>query len=169
MQTLGNAKLLELPKTVFLCSRKIPPSILLRTYDWAITRWDEGHCIISGFHSPLEKDILHYLWWGNQPIIIALAAGMQMNWDAAFKSEIDKGRILVVSFFTNNIERSTRYTAEIRNQKMMDMADGLFIAYADPRGKVYRLAMKELRKRGKVFTFNVPENRRLLMKGAVPV
>ena len=32
----GNNELLKLPKTVFLCSRKIPASVALKCYDWAI-------------------------------------------------------------------------------------------------------------------------------------
>ena len=67
---IGNKALLELNKTAFLCSRKVPASIVLKCYDWAIQQREEGNCVISGFHSQLEKDVLHYLLKGNQPIII---------------------------------------------------------------------------------------------------
>ncbi len=70
---IGNIKLLKLPKTAFLCSRKVPATIVLKCYDWAIEQREKGHCIISGFHSKIEKDVLHYLLKGQQPIILVLA------------------------------------------------------------------------------------------------
>lgn len=63
-EQLGNKELLQLNKTAFLCSRKIPASVVLKCYDWAIEQRDKGKCIISGFHSQLEKDVLHYLLKG---------------------------------------------------------------------------------------------------------
>jgi hypothetical protein len=39
----------------------VPASVILKCYDWAIAQREAGNCIISGFHSQLEKDVLHYL------------------------------------------------------------------------------------------------------------
>ncbi|MBI5206545.1 MAG: hypothetical protein HY934_02025 [Candidatus Firestonebacteria bacterium] len=60
-ETFGNTELLKLPKTAFLCSRQVPSSVILKCYDWAIAQRDAGNCIISGFHSRIEKDVFHYL------------------------------------------------------------------------------------------------------------
>jgi hypothetical protein len=56
-QLLGTEKLLELPKVAFLCSRKVPASIVLKCYDWAIRQRESNTCIISGFQSQIEKDV----------------------------------------------------------------------------------------------------------------
>ncbi len=71
--------MLKLPKTTFLCSRKVPASIVLKCYDWAIEQREAGNCIISGFHSQIERDVLHYLLKGTQPIILALARGLKKH------------------------------------------------------------------------------------------
>ena len=76
---LGNTELLKLPKTAFLCSRQVPAGVVLKFYDWAIAQREAGRCIISGFHSQLEKDVLHYLLKGTQPIILALARGLKKD------------------------------------------------------------------------------------------
>ncbi|MCY7310140.1 MAG: hypothetical protein LH619_05120, partial [Chitinophagaceae bacterium] len=55
--SLGNIELVKLHKTAFLCSRKVPASIVLKCYDWAIEQREKGNCIMSGFHSQLEKDV----------------------------------------------------------------------------------------------------------------
>lgn len=69
MEFLGNKEILSNYKIGFLCPRKIPSSIILNTYDWAIEQRDRGICVISGFHSKIEKDVFHYLLKGKQPII----------------------------------------------------------------------------------------------------
>ena len=89
---IGNIKLLKLPKTAFLCSRKVPASIVLKCYDWAIEQREKGYCIISGFHSQIEKDVLHYLLKGQQPIILVLARGIKEKLEPEFKKEMEQKR-----------------------------------------------------------------------------
>lgn len=48
-------------KTAFLCSRNVPAAVVLKCFDWAIAQREAGRCVISGFHSRLEKDVLAYL------------------------------------------------------------------------------------------------------------
>ncbi|MFQ5788182.1 MAG: hypothetical protein ACE5H1_09405 [Thermodesulfobacteriota bacterium] len=57
LKFLGNKKLLDKHKTAFLCSRKCPSDIILRSLDWAKEKKDKGECVISGFHSRIEKDV----------------------------------------------------------------------------------------------------------------
>lgn len=37
---------------------------------------EEWHCVISGFSSHLEREVLHFLMKGRQPIIMVLARQM---------------------------------------------------------------------------------------------
>ncbi|RPI75373.1 MAG: DNA-binding protein, partial [Desulfobacteraceae bacterium] len=89
IDTLGNTELLDLHKIVFLCSREIPASIVLKCYDWAVEQRERGNCVISGFHSQIEKDVFHYLLAGNQPIIMALARGMKKKIEPEMKTAVD--------------------------------------------------------------------------------
>ena len=57
MNYYGNNGLLHLQKIGFLCSRKVPLEIVLKTYDWAIKQREKSICVISGFHSKIEKFI----------------------------------------------------------------------------------------------------------------
>ncbi len=54
MEYLGNREILDNYKIGFLCSRKVPVDIILKTYDWAIEQRDNGICVVSGFHSENE-------------------------------------------------------------------------------------------------------------------
>jgi len=135
----GNEQLLKLQKTAFLCSRSIPASAVLKCYDWAIEQKEAGNCIISGFHSQLEKDVFHYLLKGQQPIIIALARGLKEKIEPELIKPLEQGRILIISPFDKTVKRVTEQTAEIRNKMMIELADNITIGYASKEGKLEKL------------------------------
>ncbi len=136
---LGNTELLKLPKTAFLCSRQVPSGVVLKCYDWAIAQREAGRCIISGFHSQLEKDVMHYLLKGNQPIILVPARGLKKRLGPELKDAINEKRLLIVTPFDEKIKRVTSETANQRNHLMEEMADEIFVAYALPGGNIEKL------------------------------
>lgn len=138
-QVLGNETLLKIVKTTFLCSRSIPASAVLKCYDWAIAQREVGNCIISGFHSQLEKDVFHYLLKGNQPIIIALARGLKEKIEPELIKPLEEGRILIISPFDKTVKRVTEQTAEIRNKMMIELADNITVGYASEGGNLETL------------------------------
>ncbi|WP_435550178.1 hypothetical protein [Desulfobacterium sp. N47] len=142
--SLGNKELLKLHKTAFLCSRKIPASVVLKCYDWAIEQRGQGNCIISGFHSKIEKDVFHYLLAGTQPVIMALARGMKKKTEPELKRAIDAGRLLIVTPFDNSVKRVTAETAEKRNRFMIELANEAVVGYAGEGGMIERL-VKEVK------------------------
>jgi len=132
----GNIELLNLHKTAFLCSRKVPASVVLKCYDWAIEQREAGNCIISGFHSQLEKDVLHYLLKGKQPIIVALARGLKKRTERELQKKIDDGSLLIITPFEEQITRITKETAILRNKLMTEIADEVVIGYVDEKGSL---------------------------------
>lgn len=135
----GNREILKEHKTAFLCSRKYPPEVVLKAYDWAIEQRDKGNCVISGFHSQIEKDVFHFLMKGTQPIIMVLARGMKKRWESEISGAIEAGQLLVISPFDENVIRVTAETAKRRNQLILDLADRGFVAYASPGGNISNL------------------------------
>ncbi len=99
---IGNIDILDFHKTAFLCSRKIPGEAILRCHDWAVMMRNEGRCVISGFHSQIEKEVLQYLLRGNQPLIIALARGLKQKIEPEFKKHLDN-----ISPFNKDMKRIT--------------------------------------------------------------
>ena len=136
MEYLGNKEILKNYKIGFLCSRKVPASVILKTYDWAIEQRDTGSCIISGFHSKIEKDIFELLLKGDQPIIMVLARGIKKRWEKEISDNIEKGRLLVMSPFDSNEKRITRETSVKRNQVVVGLADEIYIAYSNSEGNI---------------------------------
>ncbi len=165
----GARELLRCDKTAFLCSRKVPPSIVLKCYDWAIGQRDAGHCIISGFHSQIEKDVLHYLLKGEQPIVITLARGIMERTDPILAAEIEKGRLLMITPFDATVTRVSQHTANKRNNLIAGLADEIFVPYAQEGGNVGNVIFGWLKKGKIVKTLDVQENRALIDAGAVTI
>ncbi|MEO6327495.1 MAG: DNA-binding protein [Ginsengibacter sp.] len=134
--THGNTELLKLHKIAFLCSRKVPASIVLKCYDWAIEQREKGNCIISGFHSQLEKDVLHYLLKDKQPIIIALARGLKEKLEPELQKSLDNNHLLIITPFEKQIKRVTEQTAIVRNKMMIEIADEIVAGYVNPKGNL---------------------------------
>lgn len=146
---IGNKALLKLNKTAFLCSRKVPASTVLKCYDWAIQQREEGNCIVSGFHSQIEKDVLHYLLKGNQPIIVVLARGLKQKIEPEFLEPIEKGRLLIITPFEEKVKRVTTETAKVRNEMMIELADKIVVGHMSMEGQLDKLlknVFKEVKK-----------------------
>ena len=135
---IGNLELIKLKKTAFLCSRKVPASVILKCYDWAIEQREKGNCVISGFHSQIEKDVLYYLLKGNQPIIVALARGLKQRLEPEFIKPMEEGRLLIFTPFQNEVKKITQQTAFIRNQMMIELADKIVVGYMQSEGLLDR-------------------------------
>lgn len=133
---LGNRDLLKLHKTAFLCSRKIPAQAVLKCYDWAVEQRDKENCVISGFHSQIEKDVFHYLLKGSQPIILALPRGLKQRWEPEIKALLQTDRFLIITPFDQSVKRVTKENAVIRNKLMIQLAEKVTIGYKNPDGLI---------------------------------
>lgn len=83
----GNKSIFEQYKIAFLCSISCPAHIVLKSYDWAIAQREKGNCILSGFHSEIERDVFHFLLKGKQPFILVLARGLKKKYDKEIEPE----------------------------------------------------------------------------------
>jgi predicted Rossmann fold nucleotide-binding protein DprA/Smf involved in DNA uptake len=138
---VGNLDLLSLPKTALFCSARCPGDAILRAYDQAAKWRDAGRCIISGFHSPVEKECLRILLRGPQPIIICPARSLPKRAPAEWKKPLADGRLLILSFFTGQ-DRITTELALRRNEFVAALADKFWFAHITPGGRMEQLAKK---------------------------
>lgn len=61
LHALGPLTLMGLRRTALFCSARSPGDAILRAHDAARRMRDEGVTVISGFHSPNEKECLQIL------------------------------------------------------------------------------------------------------------
>ena len=130
-------------EVALFCSVKCPGELILKTYDYARELRDEGTTVISGFHSPMEKECLRILLRGKQPLIICPARslhGMRLPWE--WRLALAQGRLLLLSPFARRHRRVTARLAVLRNEFAAALADEVFIAHAQPGSKSEALAKR---------------------------
>lgn len=125
---LGNKQLLNLHKIGLIASRHASSIDVIPTLDWAAEmskRLDVA--VVSGYQSPLEKDVLKFLLRGVCPIIIVLARGMYRKLPEALQLPMDRLRILIISNEPDNVTRVSEITAHKRNEYVKSISDEMKI------------------------------------------
>jgi len=135
-QTLGNIEHLKQTKTAFLCSRKVPAGIILKSYDWAKQQRDAGNCVVCSNHSPIEKDVFEILLKGKQPLVLILPRGLKKRWEPEILDAVQTNRLLIVSPFDTTV---TRETAQIKNETIIALADKIMAGYVEKGGQLEEL------------------------------
>ena len=142
LSALGNLELLALPKTALFCSTRCPGKVILTAYDQAAKWRDAGRCIISGFHSPVEKECLQILLRGSHPIIICPARSLPQRVLPDWKKPLTAGRLLILSCFPESERRVTTELAARRNEFVAALADEVWFAHITPGGQMEQLAKR---------------------------
>ncbi len=138
LQMVGNAALLSHPdKVAFLSSRQISAADVLKCYEWAEKVRDSDRCIISGFQSPLEKDVLKFLLRGKVPIILVLARSLWKTVPEELRPAVGAGRLLIVSPIA--AARASAVTANARNRWILDNCSSLVLGSLNPSGNLASL------------------------------
>ena len=137
IQTLGNVALMDMPKVAFLSSRKVAPQDVMRCYDWAAGVRDTDKCIMGGFQSALEKDVLRFLLRGKASIVLVLARKLWSKVPEELREPLGEGRLLVVS--PVSAARASASTAMSRNRWILENCDEVVIGSLDPNGSRARL------------------------------
>ena len=134
VSVLGAADIAERRKTAFICSRSYPAGAVLHIYDWAKEMRKTGECVISGFHSRLEQDVLEILLEGTQPVILAAARSLPKRHPSAVRRALEEKRLLIISPFPCSVRRITTATARKRNEFMLSVAERIVIGHATQGG-----------------------------------
>lgn len=141
LHVVGSLGCLFAARTAFLCSSRTPGESILKSHDAARLLRDNGLTVISGFHSPIEKECLKILLRGKQPIIICPARAIEnMRIPKLLRPAFDEGRILFLSAFQDKPRRVTRESAMRRNEVVAALADAAFIPHITPGGETDRIA-----------------------------
>ncbi|MBM4261933.1 MAG: hypothetical protein FJ145_10935 [Deltaproteobacteria bacterium] len=141
LSLMGDAALLARPKTALFCSTSCPDETLSRARLLAQKLVDDSVTVISGFHSPVEKECLRILLGGTQPIVVCLLRALTQTTriPADWQTALDSGRLLLVSCFEKP-RRPDRETARKRNEFVAALSDEILIIHAKPGGSVERIA-----------------------------
>jgi predicted Rossmann fold nucleotide-binding protein DprA/Smf involved in DNA uptake len=150
-----------------LCSRRLPTGMDERVREWGEIARELRLAVIGGFLSPAERECLEVLLQGTQPVVVCLARGMAATRvPARWRTPLERGRLLILSPFPDEIRYVTEATAQLRNRVVAALSHRLVVPHAAPGGQLLRLARRAIRAGIPVHAFDHPENRPLLRVGA---
>ncbi len=137
---IGNPEILTLSKTALFCSGRCPGDAILAAYDQAQQWRDEGRCVISGFHSAIERECLNILLRGLQPVVICPARSIEnMRVPGIWRPAVAEGRVLILSMFSASERRMTVKLSTQRNQIVAALADEIYFIHITPGGRSAQL------------------------------
>ena len=169
IHVVGDAAVLDRPKIALFCSVKCPGKLILDTYDLAKRFRDKGVTVISGFHSPMERECLRILLRSPHPVIWCLARGLYRQIPSTpvdCRPAVAEGRLVMVSPFPDTMRHITTETATTRNRLAAHMASAVVVAHAAPGSKMETLCRDTLADGKSIYTFDHPANADLLAAGA---
>lgn len=137
-QSLGNLELLNRPLLAIFSSAKCPASLILKAHDYAQEVRDGETGIISGFHSPTEKEVLEVLLKGSCPIVVVLGRRLKnARIPAWWQAEIAKGRMVIISPFKEYQAYVTKEMSLKCNELAARLAGRVLVIHASDVGSLH--------------------------------
>ncbi len=168
--TLGHRQALAQPLLALFCSERCPGDLIIKACDVATALRDAAVPVISGFHSPVERECLRILLSGTQPVVICPARSLErMRLRSEWLGAVEEGRLLLMSPFGPKQNRPTAALAAQRNEFVAVLARAVLIIYADAGGFVESVAKKALDWRKPLFALESPANGKLFAAGGRPL
>ena len=127
---VGETALLSEPLLGLVASRECPGHFLIETLD-RVPEWVKaGRVIVSGFHSPLEQQVLRSVLRRKGRVIKVLARGMtEYRPTAEERESLAAGRMLVITACPPEVRSTTRDTALARNRLVLALASEIVAPY----------------------------------------
>jgi len=143
LTALGNLDILSRPKLALFCSARCPGNAIVRAHDHAQALRKRDVTVISGFHSPMERECLRVFLRGTQSLIICPARSLdKMRLPTEWKKPLNDGRLLLLSPFPAACHRASAALAQKRNEFVAALADEVLFAHTAPGGQLDHLAKR---------------------------
>ena len=135
-EKIGNAQLLKLNKTAFLCSRKTPESQEKVIFDWVKQLNPVTDCILCGNFSEMEQKVFTLLLEYKIPTILVMPNAVAKRWDKDVEDALNEKRLLIFSIWGNQINDEVMCSSNDRNEVILLLADKTIIGYCREGGKI---------------------------------
>jgi REP element-mobilizing transposase RayT len=126
LRGMGNPALWNAEKLGVLCSRNAPKPAGI----------PKASAYLSGFHSPMEQEILQKLLEYKKPVIWCPAWGLGGTQSPETLAALEENRMLILEMTARDGDLAS---AEARNRFVLEQADRLWLPHVTPGGMLDRL------------------------------
>ena len=118
----GNLSLLTHSPQPFLMSSRCTPDLVLASYAWAREQCNAGSTVVSGFHSPVEKDVFEILSRRGANLILVPGRHLPQIHPLPWQELLQQNRLLIASPFDyGKPSRPTRSSCLRRNEWIQEL------------------------------------------------
>ena len=140
-QYLGNTALLNKKLTAFFASRTVQTARVMACYDWATSLSAETDCVVSGFQSAIERDVLHFLLKKKIPIVVVLARAIYKHIPEELRDAYGNDNLLFIS--VSNAPRTSQVAAKARNQYAADISSTIVFGMLTEESSLYEIYLRQ--------------------------
>ena len=172
--TIGNAKLWEQQKKLFLCSRHASLACYKTIFQW-VESLDKGDCTVCFNTSELEEEVLKALLVCRVPTILVVTGRFLDIYNVQIEQALKERRLLIMELQREESD-GKGYIARLRNQYIISHVQHIVCGPIDPNGSIYgllagknnvtylvnRKELKAAEGEAKPFRWTVAEDKRLL-------
>ncbi len=137
MDLSGNKSLLDRELVAFFASRNASAQAAALARKWACEIAQTNKVVISGFHSPIEREVFFILEAHSCPVIVALGRSLYRKIPAQFQSAFEQNRLLFISF--RQQQRTSFSSSQLRNWAAAELASQVVFAPFAPSSQLSAL------------------------------
>ena len=165
----GEPSILDGKVLGLLSARKIEPDLALKTSDLLRQLAPFEGTFISGWHSPLEEEVLRILLSQSAKIIFCLAKSLNKSTvSTEIEDLVTRGHALLLTHCSPKAKRISRDASLRRNLLVLGLSKGLLVLSAPEGSGSFKLARKAVSVGRPVFCPPHRINDSLLASGALP-
>jgi len=170
LTAIGDLDLLRRRTLGLFCSMKCPGGLILRAHDLAQDLRRPDLTVLSGFHTPVEREMLETFLRGRQPVIVCPARSVEgMRIRKEYLEPLRENRLLLLSPFPEKRRRIDASASIVRNRVVAALADAVLVVHAEPGGKAEQVCREALAWRKPLYALEDDANAHLIALGAKPI
>lgn len=174
VKTIGNVKLWQREKTLFLTSRMAPIGCYGKVFQW-VEDFDNRGCAVCFNTSELEEEVLKALLVCKVPTALVVTGNFHDTYNVQIEQALKENRLLILVLQREDSD-GKGYIARLRNQWAIDQVQHIVCGYINPNGSIFgllagrnnvthlvdRKELKAAEQEQKPYRWTVAEDKRLL-------
>jgi hypothetical protein len=136
-RTIGNIKLWQREKTLFLTSRMAPLACYEKVFRW-VEEFDNQGCAVCFNTSELEEEVLKALLVCRVPTTLVVTGRFHDTYNVQIEQAMEENRLLILVLQREDSD-GKGYIARLRNQYVIGQVQHIVCGYINPNGSIFGL------------------------------
>ena len=137
IRTIGNRKLWQREKTLFLTSRQAPIGCYRKVFQWVESFDKFNGCAVCFNTSELEEEVLKALLVCHVPTTLVVTGRFHDTYNVQIDQALKENRLLILVLQREESDRG--YIARLRNQYIINQVQHIVCGYINPNGSIFGL------------------------------